>query len=108
MRIVVAGGTGAVGRYVVQAAHDAGHQVTAISRRTGVDVRTGAGLSEALRGVDVIIDTTQPDTLSRARASAFFTEVGATLHTVGAAQGASQLVTLSIVGLERAPGFGYY
>lgn len=58
MRIAVAGGAGAVGKYVVLAASQAGHDVVSISRSTGVDVQTGVGLSVALQGVDVIIDTT--------------------------------------------------
>ena len=38
MRIAVAGGTGVVGTYVVEAARAAGHHVVALSRRTGVDI----------------------------------------------------------------------
>jgi hypothetical protein len=30
------------------------------------------------------------------------------LHTVGAARGVARLVTLSIVGIDRVPGYGYY
>ncbi len=108
MRIAVAGGTGAVGKYVVEAARQAGHEVVSISRRSGVDVRTGAGLFEALQGVEVIIDTTNAGTTKRAEATAFFTEVAGQLQATGAAQGVSRLVVLSIVGLERVPGFGYY
>jgi len=108
MRIAVAGGTGAVGRYVVAAAHQAGHSVLSISRSSGVDVRTGDGLAEALQGVDVVVDTTNTGTTNRAKAITFFTEEARQLQTVGAAQGVARLVALSIVGLERVPGFGYY
>ena len=89
MRIAVAGGTGAVGKYVVEAARQAGHEVVSISRRSGVDVRTGAGLFEALQGVEVIIDTTNAGTTKRAEATAFFTEVAGQLQATGAAQGVS-------------------
>jgi uncharacterized protein YbjT (DUF2867 family) len=108
MRIAVAGGTGAVGRYVVEAAHQSGHDPVVISRTTGVDVRTGDGLAAALQGVDVVIDTTNAATTNRAKATAFFTDVARQLQSVGAAQGVERLVALSIVGLERVPGFGYY
>ena len=108
MRIAVAGGTGAVGRYVVAAATQAGHDVASISRRSGVDVRIGEGLSDALRGVDVVIDTTNAGTTNRTEATTFFTEVAERLQTTGAAMGVTRLVALSIVGLERVPGFGYY
>jgi len=108
MRIAVAGGSGTVGKYAVRSASQAGHQVVAMSRSTGVDARTGEGLLAALEGVDVIIDTTDGGTISRRKAEAFFTEVTKNLHAMGRKQGVARLVTLSIVGLERLPGFGYY
>ena len=108
MRIAVAGGTGVSGRQAVVAAEAAGHQVVTISRSAGVDARTGAGLAGALEGVEVIIDATNPPTIRRGAATAFFTQVTGRLQSVGAAAGVSRLVTLSIVGLERASGYGYY
>ena len=58
MKIVVAGGTGFVGRYLVRALLDAGHQVSALSR-------TGAvGGIPQLEGVTAIeADVTRPETL---------------------------------------------
>jgi uncharacterized protein YbjT (DUF2867 family) len=108
MRIAVAGGTGVVGQYVVEAAVRAGHQVVSMSRGSGVDVRTGDGLADALQDVEVVIDTTNAASTNRAKASAFFTQVAGQLQTTGAALGVARLVALSIVGLERVPGFGYY
>ncbi len=108
MRLAVAGGTGVVGKFVVEAAEGAGHDVVALSRRTGVDVRTGAGLADALRGAEVIVDTTNAGTTNRDKATAFFTEGTRNLQTFGAEEGARHLVVLSIVGLERVPGYGYY
>jgi uncharacterized protein YbjT (DUF2867 family) len=108
MRIAVAGGTGVVGTFVVAAAENAGHDVVSISRRSGVDIRSGEGLAPALKGVDVIVDTTNAGTTNRAKATAFFTEVTQQLQTVGAGEGVARLVVLSIVGLERVPGYGYY
>jgi uncharacterized protein YbjT (DUF2867 family) len=108
MRIAVAGGTGVSGRQAVVAAEAAGHQVVTISRKAGADARTGVGLAEFLEGVEVIIDATNAPTTKRDGATAFFTEVTGQLQSVGAAQGVSRLVTLSIVGLERVPGYGYY
>ena len=108
MRIAVAGGTGTVGRHVVRVAGDAGSETVVISRRTGVDLRTGDGLERALEGVEVIIDTADAGTVDRSKATSFFTAATGHLQAVGAAQGVSRLVTLSIVGLERLPSFGYY
>jgi len=108
MRIAVAGGRGTVGKYVVQSALAMGHEVVVLGRSVGVDVRTGDGLRAALAGVDVIVDTTNSGTMRRAKATAFFTQVSENLQSAGEVQGVSRLVTLSIVGLERLPGFGYY
>lgn len=108
MRIAVAGGTGTVGRYVVEAGRQAGHDLRTLSRRSGVDVCTGVGLWKALQGVDVVIDTTNAGTTQRAKATMFFTEVARQLQTAAEAQGVGRLVALSIVGLERVRGFGYY
>ena len=108
MRIAVAGGTGTVGRYVVQAAEQSGHHVVVLSRRAGVDVRKGDGLDAALEGIEVVVDATHAGTTNRAKATAFFCEVSRRLQTVATAQGVTRLVTLSIVGADRVPGFGYY
>jgi len=57
VKIAVAGGTGTVGRYVVEAAERAGHDVITLSRSTGVDLLTGVVLDTALEDVEVIIGT---------------------------------------------------
>jgi uncharacterized protein YbjT (DUF2867 family) len=107
LRIAVAGGTGIAGRYTVQAAEKAGHEAVALSRRQGVDLTTGAGLDAALQGVEVIIDAVNAPTLRQAEATEFFSKVTHRLQERGAEHGASRLVVLSIVGLERVP-YGYY
>jgi uncharacterized protein YbjT (DUF2867 family) len=100
MRIAVAGGTGLVGRYVVEAAGQRGHEVVVVSRSHGVDVLTGQGLEAALDGVDAIIDVTNAGTTDEDAATKFFTEVASQLHMVGAKCGVKQVVTLSIAGID--------
>lgn len=107
MHIAVAGGTGAVGRYVMEAAGEAGHLAVSLSRHSGVDLTSGAGLKDSLAGVDVIVDTLNIATQSRSKATAFFTTATQHLQREGAAAGVSRLVVLSIVGLEQVP-YGYY
>jgi len=107
MRIAVAGATGTVGHHVVEQAERAGHTVVSISRSHRINVRSGAGLADALSGVDAIIDVAHPDTIEEAPATAFFTEVSRNLQRVGAEQGVKHIVTLSIVGADRTT-FGYY
>ncbi|BDZ40042.1 SDR family oxidoreductase [Microbacterium suwonense] len=100
MRIVVAGGTGTVGRHTVQAAHDAGHEVVVLSRASGADVQTGSGLDAALDRADAVIDVTNIMSLSAKRARAFF-ENG-TRHLLAAEEraGVGHHVALSIVGID--------
>ena len=53
------GGTGTIGRHVVAELAARGHEVRALSRhaeRYAVDLTTGAGLTAALAGVDVVVD----------------------------------------------------
>lgn len=108
MRIAVAGSTGAVGHHVAQVAIEAGHEVVAINRSAGVDARTGTGLASALRDVAAIVDTTNSSATRRSKATEFFSEVAGNLQSLGAANGVSRLVMLSIIGADRFPSFGYY
>jgi len=108
MKIAVAGGTGVVGAYAVQAIADAGHEAVVLSRSRGIDLRDETGLAQALTGVEVIVDATNPDSVGRSKATAFFTEVTARLQAAGSAQGVARLVTLSIVGIDGVSGYGYY
>src|SRR5207248_1586668 len=108
MKIAVAGGTGVVGRYVVDAVRSAGHEAVVISRRAGVDVVTGERLAAAIEGVDVIVDTLNAISVRPTVAREFFTATSRQLQTVGEQQGVQHIVTLSIVGIDRVPGYGYY
>jgi uncharacterized protein YbjT (DUF2867 family) len=108
VRIAVAGGTGTVGRYAVDAAQARGHEVTVLSRSRGVDVHSGSGLQLALDGVHVIVDVTNPGSADRPAAAAFFTGIAARLQAAGAEAHVKRIVTLSIVGIDAAPDNAYY
>lgn len=70
--IAVAGGTGVVGRTVVAAVRERGVRVTVLSRRTGIDLLTGAGLDQALEGSTAVVDVLNTSTTSARRSVAFF------------------------------------
>jgi uncharacterized protein YbjT (DUF2867 family) len=55
MRIVVIGGQGLLGTALVQRLEARGVTVSSASRRTGVDLATGAGLEAALDGVECVV-----------------------------------------------------
>lgn len=101
MRIAVAGGTGTVGRHVVAAARERGHDVVVLSRSDGVDVTTGRGLTAALAGADAVIDVTNTTTFFARTARRFFET--ATHHLLAAerANGVGHHVALSIVGIDN-------
>jgi uncharacterized protein YbjT (DUF2867 family) len=107
MHIVVAGGTGVEGRFVVEQASEAGHEVTVVSRTKGTDLMTGAGLDPAIRPGSVVIDVSKVVTIS-AKKAVHFHET-ATRHLLAAEQraGAAHHIALSIVGIDRVP-LGYY
>jgi len=104
----VAGGTGTAGRHAVDALRTAGHEPVVLARSTGVDVRSGSGLDAALEGVDVVIDALNGGSTNRDRATAFFVESTGNLQRAGVRAGVAGMVVLSIVGIDRVPGFAYY
>ena len=107
MRIIVAGGTGLVGRHVVSAAAERGHDVSALSRRSGIDVLTGTGLEDALAGADAVVDVTNLTTLSAKKATAFFETATRNLLAAEAAAGVGHHVALSIVGIDGIDAMYY-
>jgi uncharacterized protein YbjT (DUF2867 family) len=107
MRIAIAGGTGTVGRYVVDAARAGGHSPVVLTRSAGVDLMTGTGLAAALVGADAVIDVSNVATTNKAKAITFFETVTRNLLAAEAAAGVRHHVALSIVGVDRVD-FGYY
>jgi len=105
-KIAVAGATGRVGRHIVDALTERGHDVVPISRSHGVDVITGEGLADALTGVDRIVDAATGPSPEEAPATAFFTTATRNLHEAGEQAGARQMIVLSIIGTDRFTG-GY-
>ena len=106
-KIAVAGATGRVGRHVVDVLRERGHEVVAMSRSSGVDVISGAGLAEALVGVECVIDTATGPSPEEQAATMFFTTAARNLHAVGQVAGVQRLVVVSIIGCDRfSAGYG--
>lgn len=103
MRIAVAGGTGTVGRHVVELAKERGHDVVSLSRAEGIDLAAGRGLDAALEGVDTVIDVSGINTISTKKAVDFFTNASQNLLAAEQRAGVKHHVVLSIVGIDKAP-----
>src|SRR5271170_4419991 len=101
-KIVVLGATGLIGAKLDLLTAN-GQQVLAASRRTGVDVLTGDGLTDALRGARVVVDVTDSPSYEDAALMNFFTTSTANLLAAERAAGVAHHVALSVVGADRMP-----
>lgn len=107
MRLAIAGGTGMTGAHIAGIAHERAHEVVVLSRRTGVELLSGAGLEGALDGVDAVIDVTNVITAKPDVSVMFFAGVTKSLLAAERAAGVRHHLALTIVGAEAAPD-GYY
>lgn len=110
MKILVTGGTGALGRVVVDRLLPDGHDVTVVSRRARperaagtpgwatVDWRTGTGLDAAIDGADAVV-----------HCATSYRGIDLERRLVETARQADgpHIVYISIVGVDRIP-FPYY
>jgi uncharacterized protein YbjT (DUF2867 family) len=107
--ILVTGGAGKLGRLVVKHLSEAGYPVRGMSRRASpgddwpgaewkqAHLVTGAGLTEAVQGMDVVVHTAGKGTWQ--------VDVEGTRRLLDAAREArvSHLVFISIVGIDKVP-----
>ena len=109
-RVVVLGGNGEMGGAVTDVLRGRGHDVLPVSRATGVDAVTGAGLDGALSRADTVVDCLNHLTLSRRAAVSFFGGAAARVADAAGRTGVAHVVCLSIVnaadhGVRRAMGY---
>ena len=100
-KIAVAGATGRVGRHIVDVLSSDGHEVVPMARALGVDVITGAGLAEALVGVDAVIDVATGPSPEEDAATEFFTTAARNLQDAGSRAGVERMVVVSIIGIDK-------
>jgi uncharacterized protein YbjT (DUF2867 family) len=105
MTLLVTGGTGTLGRPTVDLLRAVGHDVRILSRTPGDgrivgDLGTGAGLTEALAGVDTVLH------LATSAGRKDVPQVERLLAAASAA-GIRHLVYISIVGVDVVP-YPYY
>ncbi|MEV4168881.1 NAD(P)H-binding protein [Nonomuraea sp. NPDC049709] len=114
--VLVTGGSGRLGRAVLEALVEAGYEVRSASRGAratagGVrwvvaDLTTGRGVAEAVSGVDAIVHLASAPYKGR---YTLRVELGGTSGLLAAAReaGVRHLIYLSIVGVDRVP-WGYF
>src|SRR5688500_15738586 len=100
-KIAVAGATGRVGRHAVEVLEAAGHEGVPMSRSTGVDAGSGEGLSEALAGVDSIVDAASWPKNEQEPATECFIASSRNLQQEGERAGVQRIVVVSIIGADR-------
>lgn len=111
MRVAVLGATGTAGSRTVRKLKEKGIAPVEVSRSQGVDLISGVGLREALEGVDVVIDASNPyppdETLGLREA---LTSATRNVVRACAARQVEHLVFLSIIGIENPvfDDFPYY
>lgn len=111
MRVAVLGGTGTIGRRIVAELTERGVDVRAYSRSSGVDVSTGAGLMDALDGVDVVIDAANCLSLSASKTKKFFTTAASNVAYAARVKGVARIVCISIINATDTrlhKFYGYY
>jgi uncharacterized protein YbjT (DUF2867 family) len=107
MKIVVIGGTGLIGKKLVNNLRQRGHEGVAASPSSGVNTFTGEGVAEALKGAQVVVDVANAPQWDDKAVLEFFETAGRNLLAAEAAAGVRHHVALSIVGADRLPASGY-
>ena len=110
--ILVTGGAGGLGRLIVAQLSEAGYTIRGMSRRARpgddwpgaewaqADLETGAGLTEAVKGIDVVVHAA-----TGSARHAWQVDVEGTRRLLDAAREArvSHVVYISIVGIDKVP-----
>jgi uncharacterized protein YbjT (DUF2867 family) len=100
MKVVVVGGTGSVGSKLVQLLLQCDHDAVTVSRATGFDVVTGAGLEETLAGADALVDVSDPRSRPGGSLARFHLRGTTELVMSARAAGIGHYVILSAAGVD--------
>jgi uncharacterized protein YbjT (DUF2867 family) len=116
MKVLVAGGTGTLGRRLVDQLRSRGHDVRVFARRASTaggvevvtgDLTTGAGIATAVAGVEVVINATNSVGASVTRPRSVLVDGSRRLGEAAAAAGVRHHLLISIVGIDDVP-MAYY
>ena len=108
IKIVVIGGSGLIGKRLVNNLRQRGHEVVAASPSSGVNTITGEGLAKGLSGAQVVVDVSNAPSWEDKAVLEFFETSTRNLAAAEAAAGVVHHVALSVVGTERLLESGYF
>ena len=108
MKIVVVGGSGLIGRKLVDRLRQRGYEAMAASPASGVDTITGQGLAEALAGAQVVVDVANSPSLQDEAVLKFFQTSGRNVLAAELGAGVRHHLALSVVGTDRLLESGYF
>jgi uncharacterized protein YbjT (DUF2867 family) len=107
MKIVVIGGSGLIGSRLVNKLRQLDHTVISASPDSGINTITGEGLTEVMKGADVVVDVSNSPSFEDKAVLDFFQKSTTNLLTAESYAGVKHHVALSIVGADRLPDSGY-
>ncbi len=107
MKIVVIGGTGLIGKRLVNELIVKGHEAIAASPSSGVNTLTGVGLAEVFDGTHAVVDVSNSPSFEETAVLNFFETSTRNIVAAGKAAGVSHYVALSVVGADRLAAGGY-
>jgi len=108
MKIVIIGGSGLIGKKLVNNLRQRGHEVVPASPSSGVNTITGEGLAAALVGAQVVVDVANAPLWEDKAVLEFFETSGRNLLVAEANAGVGHHVALSVVGTDRLLASGYF
>ena len=108
MKIVVVGGTGLIGKKLINKLKAQGHEAIPASPSTGINALTGEGLAAAFTGADVVVDVTNSPSFDDKAVLEFFETSTKNLLKAEKETGVKHHVALSVVGTDLLPESGYF
>jgi len=108
IKIVVIGGSGLIGKKLVNTLRQRGHEVVAASPSSGVNTVSGEGLAEALKDAQAVVDVSNAPSWEDKAVLEFFETSSRNLLAAEAAAGVKHHVALSVVGTDRLLASGYF
>lgn len=108
MKILVIGGSGLIGCKVVNNLRQLGYEVVVGSPSNGINILTGAGLDDAVKGAQVVIDLSNSPSFEDQAVLDFFETSGRNLLAAEEKAGVKHHIALSVVGTDRMLESGYF